>query len=62
MEVAGKEWRTTVGLSYQILFAVGYMLQSPIAYQWHDWHDFMVRFVSKRPFHRKWDSGGTSPP
>ena len=42
MEVVGKEWRTFAGISYQIFFSIGYMLQSGVAYQWKNWHDFMV--------------------
>nr|XP_039269896.1 organic cation transporter protein-like [Styela clava] len=39
MELIGTKWRTLVGISFQVSFAVGYMLLSGVAYGWRDWRD-----------------------
>jgi len=41
-EVVGREWRTAAGMIYQFFYSIGYMMQSGVAYQWKDWHSFML--------------------
>jgi len=42
LEVVGREWRTAAGMIYQFFYSIGYMMQSGVAYQWKDWHNFML--------------------
>ena len=42
MEIVGSEWRTFVGIGYQIGYAVGYMLWSAVAYLYKDWQQMQV--------------------
>nr|XP_039273412.1 organic cation transporter protein-like [Styela clava] len=45
MEMVGTKWRTLVGISYQMAFAIGYMLWSGIAYLYRDWHQMELGAV-----------------
>ena len=42
MEIVSNKWRTPIGVSFQISFAIGYMILSGIAYEWRDWHEMNV--------------------
>lgn len=44
MEIVDSSWRTRVGIGYQITFAIGFMLWTPIAYLYRDWHQMQVRY------------------
>lgn len=39
MEIVGPQWRSLIGISFQIFFALGYMLLSGVAYGLRDWHN-----------------------
>ncbi|CAK8674381.1 unnamed protein product [Clavelina lepadiformis] len=38
LEITSNKWRTLIGVSFQLVFAVGYMILSGIAYYWRNWH------------------------
>ncbi|XP_076821885.1 organic cation transporter protein-like isoform X3 [Clavelina lepadiformis] len=43
LEIVPEKWTTVVGVSFQIGYALGYMILSGIAYQWRNWHQ--IQFV-----------------
>ena len=42
LEIVPEKWTTVVGVSFQIGYALGYMILSGIAYQWRNWHQIQV--------------------
>uniref|UniRef100_H2XQ74 Major facilitator superfamily (MFS) profile domain-containing protein n=1 Tax=Ciona intestinalis TaxID=7719 RepID=H2XQ74_CIOIN len=42
LEITSNKWRTLLGVSFQLGFAIGYMILSGVAYQWSNWHDMEI--------------------